>query len=140
MTHSSMLEKAYGIPRRNPKVQQEWDDAHTREITVGQEPTRAERALDGRLSERETIYAAGQSSILERHAQVRADLQVRAELNKPLPHIDDPATRCRVLQAAFRFRPKLGAETYTPAVGDVITMPRTEAKSLEALGQVLILT
>jgi hypothetical protein len=68
----------------------------------------------------------------------QAAAALRAELSKPLARVNDPATLCRVLTANFRHR-EHGGEIYTPDVGDVITMPATDAACNVALGRVEIL-
>jgi hypothetical protein len=73
---------------------------------------------------------------LERQAAERNAATWRAELEKPLPKLDDPATRCRVLTATFQHRERIGEPTYTPKVGDIITLPKSEARGAVALGRV----
>lgn len=92
----------------------------------------------GSLSRTEQIFFAGASSVIERQSTDRAAAAVRAELERPLPRIPERLTRCRVLTANFRHRER-GGETYVPKVGDIITMPLTDAHDAVALGRVVII-
>jgi len=104
--------------------------------TKAQPNTAIRAALTGQ--ERALAFEAGQMSILQRNDEAMAARRLHEELCKPLPKVVDPATRCRVLTANFRHRER-GGETYVPEVGDIITMPRTEALDAQALGRVSIL-
>lgn len=75
---------------------------------------------------------------LQQRAEDQRRDALRAELTKPLAKLNDPATRCRVLTASFRHREN-GGELYVPNVGDVITMPASDARSNSALGRVEVL-
>jgi hypothetical protein len=75
---------------------------------------------------------------LQQRAEDQRREALRAELTKPLARIADPAMRCRVLRADFRHR-EHGGEMYTPEVGDIITMPASDARSNAGLGRVEIL-
>ncbi len=93
---------------------------------------------EGSLSRAETWFQAGASSVIQRQQASRAQAEVRAELERPLPKIPERPTRCCVITDNFRHRER-GGETYVPEVGAVITMPRTEALDAQALGRVSIL-
>jgi hypothetical protein len=75
---------------------------------------------------------------LQQRTEDQRRAALHAELTKPLARVNDPATRCRVLTANFRHREN-GGEPYVPDVGDIITMPASEARSNAGLGRVVIL-
>ncbi len=84
-----------------------------------------------RLSDRDVAYHAGVSSQLQIRTLEREAQQVRALLMKPLPHIEDPATRVQVLEAI-----RAGSPVREVQAGEIVELPKTLAVALAAIGRV----
>jgi hypothetical protein len=75
----------------------------------------------------ESIFSAG---LAHRNAQ-EIDAARISELRSPLPHIDDPLVRVRVLVPFVVASP--GLEGRVAAVDEIVSVPTTLAQSLVAL-------
>jgi hypothetical protein len=75
-------------------------------------------------------------SIIERQARERAAREWRAELERPLPKIDDPLTRVTVLAV---FRCGSPGHMRDAEIGETISLPNSLARSLASIDRVQIL-